>query len=234
MEGSDQQSITMEDGTYLLAGLSTASQIIIKAMQDGEVFQSSMAMPVTPRPTLEGVDFWGHRSVVPRAPTRVLTVTPRYNSSDVATPVQLTAQVWNNTQAESVFVPMGDTWNYLDTGVNPGTSWMDESFDDSAWASGVAELGYGDSQATVVSYGSNAADKHTTTWFRRRFSVTDASEVSRLKLSVKRDDGVRVFLNGSEIARDNLTLGTVSSGTEAWNEISSTYEEILIHFAVDR
>ncbi|MDC0271091.1 PKD domain-containing protein [Akkermansiaceae bacterium] len=233
VEGSDQQSITMEDGTYLLADLSTASQITIKAMQDGEVFQSSMAMPVTPRLDLEGVDFWGHRSVVPRAPTRVLTVTPRYTLSDVATPVQLTAQVWNNTQAESVFVPMGDTWNYLDTGVNPGTSWMDESFDDSAWASGVAELGYGDSQATVVSYGSNAADKHTTTWFRRRFSVTDVSEVSRLKLSVKRDDGVRVFLNGSEIARDNLTLGTVSSGTEAWNEISSTYEEILIHFSVD-
>ena len=233
VEGSDQQSITMEDGTYLLAGLSTASQIIIKVMQDGEVFQSAMAMPVTPSPTLEGVDFWGHLSVVSRAPAQVLTVTPGFASADIATPVQFTAQVWNNTQTENVFVPLGDTWSYLDTGVNPGTSWIDASFDDSAWASGVAELGYGDSQATVVSYGSDGGDKHITTWFRRRFSATDVSEVSRLKLSVKRDDGVRVFLNGSEIARDNLTLGTVSSETEAWNDISSNYEGILIQFAVD-
>ena len=233
VEESGQQSITMEDGTYLLAGLSTASQITIKAMQDGEVFQSSMVMPVTPRPALEGLDFWGHLSVVPRAPAQVLTVTPSYTSADITTPIQLTAQVWNNTQAQEIFVPLGDTWKYLDTGEDPGRSWIDASFDDSAWASGVAELGYGDSQATVVSYGSDASDKHITTWFRRRFSATDVGEVSRLKLLVKRDDGVRVFLNGSEIARDNLTLGTVSSETEAWNDISSTYEGILIQFAVD-
>jgi hypothetical protein len=192
-----------------------------------------MVMPVTPRPSLEGLDFWGHLSVVPRAPAQVLTVTPSDTSADIATPIQLTAQVWNNTQAEEIFVPLGDTWKYLDTGEDPGRSWIDASFDDSTWASGVAELGYGDSQATVVSYGSDASNKHITTWFRRRFSATDVSEVSRLKLSVKRDDGVRVFLNGSEIARDNLTLGTVSSETEAWNDISSTYEGILIQFAVD-
>ena len=233
VEESGQQSITMEDGTYLLAGLSTASQITIKAMEDGEVFQSSMVMPVTPRPALEGLDFWGHLSVVPRAPAQVLTVTPSVTSADITTPIQLTAQVWNNTQAQEIFVPLGDTWKYLDTGEDPGRSWIDASFDDSTWASGVAELGYGDSQATVVSYGSDASNKHITTWFRRRFSATDVSEVSRLKLSVKRDDGVRVFLNGSEIARDNLTLGTVSSETEAWNDISSTYEGILIQFAVD-
>lgn len=233
VEESGQQSITMEDGTYLLAGLSSASQITIKAMQDGEVFQSSMVMPVTPRPALEGLDFWGHLSVVPRAPAQVLTVTPSYTSADITTPIQLTAQVWNNTQAEEIFVPLGDTWKYLDTGEDPGRSWIDASFDDSAWATGVAELGYGDSQATVASYGSDASNKHITTWFRRRFSATDVSEVSRLKLSVKRDDGVRVFLNGSEIARDNLTLGTVSSETEAWNDISSTYEGILIQFVVD-
>ena len=233
VEGSDQQSITMEDGTYLLAGLSTSSERTIGAMLDGEVFEPSVAMPVTPGPTPELVDFLGHRSVVPGAPAQVLTVTPGDTSTDMATPLQLSAQVWNNTQVEDILVPLGDTWNYLDTGVDPGATWMDASFDDAAWLSGAAELGYGDSQATVVSYGSDSADKHITTWFRRRFSVTGVSEISRLKLSVKRDDGVRVFLNGSEIARDNLTLGTVSSGTEAWNDVSSTYEGVLLYFAVD-
>ncbi len=39
------------------------------------------------------------------------------------------------------------------------------------------------------------------------------------KLSLKRDDGIRVFLNGSEIARDNLTSGTVGASTKANNEV---------------
>ena len=233
VEGSDQQSITMEDGTYILAGLSSSSERTIGAMLDGEVFQPSVAMPVTLGATPELVDFWGHSSVIPGAPEQVLRVTPDDTSTETATPVQLLAQVWNNTQVEDILVPLGDTWNYLDTGVDPGTTWIDASFNDAAWLSAPAELGYGDSQATVVSYGSNSADKHITTWFRRNFSLSNVGEISRLKVSVKRDDGVRVFLNGSEIARDNLTLGTVSSGTEAWNDVSSTYEGVLLHFAVD-
>ena len=233
VDGSDQQSITMEDGSYLLAGLSTSSGTTIGAMLDGEVFQPSVAMPVTPNPTLEGVDFLGHLSMVPGAPAQVMTVTPNETSTDTANPVQLAAQVWNNTQADELLVPLGDTWSYLDTGVDPGASWTELGFDDAAWLSGAAELGYGDTQTTVVSYGADSSDKHITTWFRRKFSVANVGEVSRMKLSVKRDDGVRVFLNGTEIARDNLTTGTVSAGTEAWNDVSSTYENILIHFSVD-
>lgn len=233
VEGTDQQSITLEDGSYILAGLSTSSGRTIGAMLDGEVFQATMAMPVTPNPILEGMDFLGHLSVVPGAPAQVMTVTPDKTSTDTATPVQLSAQVWNNTQADEDLIPFGDTWSYLDTGVDPGATWTQLGFDDAAWLSGAAELGYGDGQATEVSYGADSSDKHITTWFRRKFTVANASEISRLKLSVKRDDGVRVFLNGTEIARDNLTTGTVSAGTEAWNDVSSTYENILIHFAVD-
>ncbi|MDA7888596.1 PKD domain-containing protein, partial [Akkermansiaceae bacterium] len=233
VEGSRQQSITLEDGSYLLAGLSTSSGTTIGAMVDGEVFQSSMAMPVTPNPTLEGVDFLGHLSEVPAAPSQVLTVTPGDRSTDTATPVQLSAQLWNNALAADVMVPFGEIWNYLDTGVAPDATWMELGFDDASWLSGPAELGYGGGEATVVSYGADSANKHITTWFRRKFTVANTGEVSRLKLSVKRDDGVRVFLNGTEVARDNLTTGTVSAGTEAWNDVSSTYEDILIHFAVD-
>ena len=233
VQGTNQQSITLEDGSYVLAGLSTSSSWTIGAMLDGEIFQSAVAMPVTPNPTLEGVDFLGHLSVVPGAPAQVMTVTPEKTSTDTATPVQLTAQVWNNTQAEDDLIPLGDTWSFLDTGVDPGPSWTQLGFDDAAWLTGAAELGYGDSQNTVVSFGGNSLDRHITTWFRRKFTATNVSEITRLKLSVKRDDGVRVFLNGTEIARDNLTTGIVSSATEAWNNVSPTYEDILIHFGVD-
>ena len=100
-------------------------------------------------------------------------------------------------------------------------------------SSGAAELGYGDIQTTEIGFGGDAANKHITSWFRRTFSVADAAEVSRLKLTLKRDDGIRVFLNGTEIARDNLTTGTVSATTKASNDVSSTNEDALLTYAVD-
>ncbi len=41
-------------------------------------------------------------------------------------------------------VPLGSVWKYLDNGSDQGTNWIAPNFDDSAWASGPAELGYGD------------------------------------------------------------------------------------------
>ncbi|MFT5408655.1 MAG: hypothetical protein ACI9NC_001365 [Verrucomicrobiales bacterium] len=233
LEGSDKQSITLDDGSYAMAGLSTASSTTLSAMFDGEVFQSALAMPVTPNPLLEGVDFFAHSSEIPEAPVQQISLSPHLAATDTSTTIQLTANLWDNSLAEDLLMPFGDTWKYLDTGVDPGASWIDQGFDDSAWLDGAAELGYGDSQATEISYGTDTANRHITSWFRRSFTATDVPAVSRLKLSLKRDDGVRVFLNGTEIARDNLTTGTVSSTTKASNDVSSSNEETLLHYTVD-
>ena len=233
IEGTDTQSITLADGSYLMAGLSTASGTTLGAMLDGEVFQASVAMPVLPDPIKEGVDFLGHSTVLPAAPAQALTVSPHVAATDTGSPVPLTAVLWDNTEAADLLVPFGDTWNYLDTGVDPGETWTAAGFDDSAWLAGAAELGYGDSQATEIGYGGDPANKHITSWFRRTFTVADAAGISRLKLSLKRDDGIRVFLNGTEIARDNLTTGTVSATTKASHDVSSANEEVLLHYGID-
>jgi hypothetical protein len=233
VEGSDRQSITLEDGSYIMSGLSISSSTVLGAMFDGDVFRSVVTMPLTPNPELRGVDFFGHAPAPAGAPVEAMTLSPHRASTDTASTVQLVAQVWDNAIAEDGLIPFGDTWSYLDTGVDPGAAWNTAAFDDGAWLSGSAELGYGDSQATVVSFGADSNAKHITTWFRRTFTATNVGEVSRLKLSVKRDDGVRVFLNGTEIARDNLTTGAVSAGTKASNDVTSSNEEILIQFNVD-
>ncbi|MFB0908363.1 MAG: hypothetical protein QMB03_08825, partial [Spirosomataceae bacterium] len=41
-------------------------------------------------------------------------------------------------------IPSGSVWKYYDQGDVGTPSWKDNNFDDSAWASGNAELGYGD------------------------------------------------------------------------------------------
>ncbi|HKE02135.1 MAG TPA: metallophosphoesterase, partial [Planctomycetota bacterium] len=45
---------------------------------------------------------------------------------------------------ETTLVGAGSTWKYLDGGAIAGATWMQPGFDDSSWASGPAQLGYGD------------------------------------------------------------------------------------------
>ncbi|MBN1652702.1 MAG: metallophosphoesterase [Deltaproteobacteria bacterium] len=107
--------------------------------------------------------------------------------------------------APMVLVPAGSRWRYLDDGRELGQDWVTAEFDDSAWSSGPAELGYGDGdESTTVGYGPNAYDKHMTTYFRHHFAVSDPSSVAALSLSILRDDGAVVYLNGVEVYRTNL------------------------------
>ncbi|MCK4913301.1 MAG: lamin tail domain-containing protein [Planctomycetes bacterium] len=130
------------------------------------------------------------------------------------------------------FIAQGADWKYLDNGSDQGTAWQALAFDDSSWASGPAELGYGDGdEATVVSYGGDEDDKYITTYFRNTFDVNDASQVSDLTLEILRDDGAVFYLNGTEIDRDNMPTGTIDYQT-----VATTYtphETTFFGFPVD-
>jgi hypothetical protein len=117
----------------------------------------------------------------------------------------------------STLLARGANWKYLDTGVNAGTAWREPGFDDTTWASGLAELGYGDGdEATTVSFGPNSSTKYITTYFRRAFNVTDPSVFSSVSMWLLRDDAGVVYLNGSEVFRSpNLPTGTISYNTLA-------------------
>ncbi|MCP5056481.1 MAG: hypothetical protein GY937_07100 [bacterium] len=65
----------------------------------------------------------------------------------------------------AVLVPAGSTWSYLDDGSDQGTAWRDPLFDDTGWAIGPAELGYGDGgESTVLGYGPDPNDKYVTSY----------------------------------------------------------------------
>ena len=113
-------------------------------------------------------------------------------------------------------VAQNAAWRYLDDGSNQGTAWRNPGFVDSGWASGPAELGYGDDDlGTVVGYGPDEDNKYITTYFRRTFTAPDPATITNLFLEVHRDDGVVVYLNGTEILRDNMPGGTITFTTEA-------------------
>jgi hypothetical protein len=124
--------------------------------------------------------------------------------------------------ATEALVPWGSTWKYLDDGSDQGTAWYDPSFDDSSWASGPAELGHGRGDpATVVNWG--LGERHTTHYFRHTFNVSDVSNYRGLHLGIKRDDGAVVYLNGNEVCRDNMPIGTVTYATRASHTVGSSH-----------
>jgi hypothetical protein len=135
------------------------------------------------------------------------------------------------TGTGATLVVAGADWRYLDDGSDQGTAWRAPGFDDSDWQSGPAQLGYGDGdEATVVSFGPDANAKFITTYFRHTFDATDASLYDGLTLSVLRDDGVVVYLNGTEVFRSNMPGGAIGYTTTALTAIGGA-DELAYHSA---
>ena len=107
-------------------------------------------------------------------------------------------------------IATGSVWRYLDNGTDQGTAWRQLAFNDGIWSSGPAQLGYGEGdEATVVSFGTDPANKFITTYFRRPFNVPSVAGMTKLKARLIQDDAAVVFLNGVEVFRGNLPPGPV-------------------------
>jgi hypothetical protein len=134
--------------------------------------------------------------------------------------------------ADVTLIPAGAIWKYLDNGTDQGTAWRAAGFDDSSWASGAAQLGYGDGdEATVVNSGPGS--KYITTYFRRSFDVADPAAAGSLALRTLRDDGAVVYLNGTEVWRSNMPAGAIGYQTLAAVAVGLPQETTFYGASVD-
>ncbi len=139
-----------------------------------------------------------------------LTATSKVSVLVIAGPV-FTTMIESNT-----------VWRYLDDGSDQGTAWSLPGFNDSAWLSGAAELGYGDGdEVTLLGFGPEDQNKYVTDYFRQTFTVTGAGDYTNLVVRVRRDDGAIVYLNGTEVFRSNMPEGAVDYRTFAGGNIGS-------------
>lgn len=137
-----------------------------------------------------------------------------------------------------VLAPKRSTWKYLDTGANLPVLWRSGSYNDSGWAAGPAPLGYSDANgempATTVSYGPNPDSKFVTTYFRRSFELSNPGSFKTLNVSLQRDDGAVVYLNGTPIMTNNMpTGGAIDYLTFASTAVGSVDEVTFYDQAVD-
>jgi uncharacterized repeat protein (TIGR01451 family) len=121
------------------------------------------------------------------------------------------------------YLAYGASWKYLDNNTRPA-GWEGAAFDDATWASGNAELGYGDGdEATIVSFGPSSTTKYPTTYFRRQVTIPNVSAHQFYRLDIEYDDGYVIYINGVEAARGNMPTGAVAHTTYA----SSAIEDIV-------
>jgi len=123
-------------------------------------------------------------------------------------------------------ISTGSSGKYLDDGSDQGTAWQAIGFDDSAWSSGPAQLGYGDGdEVTTNSYGPDGSNKYITTYFRHSFVLTNAPAFQSLTLNLLRDDGAIIYINGTEVRRDNMPDGAVDNRTTTSSIVGGADED---------
>ncbi len=127
-------------------------------------------------------------------------------------------------------VSTGSDWKYLDDGSDQGTVWYSPGFDDSAWRSGRAELGYGDGGEGTVVNGGPTNNHYVTTYFRKSFTATKVAWYLGLRLRLLADDGAVVYLNGVEVCRSNMPAGTITYTTLATANLGGADESTFVGF----
>jgi hypothetical protein len=88
-------------------------------------------------------------------------------------------------------------------------------------------------RATVVSFGPNSGAKYITTYFRRAFVLADYAGFTSLDLRVMRDDGVVIYLNGTEVYRNNMPSGAPGYLTLASTSLGGVDEYTFVSSPVD-
>jgi len=118
----------------------------------------------------------------------------------------------------TVLLSNGSLWKYWDEGVDPGATWKDIGFNDTGWSNGIAEIGYGDTDANrpeitvsrqiVGTPGTPSAITNATQLFRTHFNVANPSSSTGVVVRLMADDGAVVYINGNPVANLNMTAGT--------------------------
>ncbi|MGH1490854.1 MAG: hypothetical protein ACRBK7_15930 [Acidimicrobiales bacterium] len=126
-------------------------------------------------------------------------------------------------RVHDMMIDNGEAWRFDDSGSDLGTSWRAAAYDDAAWSSGNAPLGFGEGdEGTVLTLGN-------VTYYARKTFQFDGVVPDSLDLRLKADDGAVVYLNGVEVLRDNMPDGIIGPNTTAVTWRSGAAEDFARH-----
>ncbi len=137
-----------------------------------------------------------------------------------------------NNGAPSFLIQSNAVWRYYDIGDEPastnGKTWRDVGFADQSWSNGPAILGYeGFPDINPVAtetrrwVSGTSGAQVATTYLRHSFNLISSADITQLVVNLLRDDGAIVYLNGTEILRDNMPAGPVDYSTYSSSVVGS-------------
>jgi len=126
---------------------------------------------------------------------------------------------------EKVLIPFGAPATALvpsDDALEPDSElpdtqrpWTQEGPDILRWQTGTTGVGYDYGELIGLDV-SRMLNFNTTVYIRVPFVVEDPSAIQSLTLRMRYDDGMIAYINGQEVARDNVP----APGTETWNSLA--------------
>ena len=120
--------------------------------------------------------------------------------------------------SNSTVVLITNTWRYNDSGTDLGTLWRAAGYNDTAWPTGAA-LMYFNTGSLPAPTNTAFTPGRTTYYFRTSFNFSGSTTNLALNLRTVVDDGAVFYLNGVEIYRQNMPLGSVVYSTSATSPI---------------
>jgi len=112
-----------------------------------------------------------------------------------------------------------DVWRYTVPNSPVSTSWITLGFNDASWNTGQGGFGYGDGDDNTVIPASISC------YQRIIFNIIDINAIDEVLLNIDYDDSFVAYLNGVEIARNNIT----SFSQPPYNQLSDGLREALLY-----
>jgi hypothetical protein len=134
---------------------------------------------------------------------------------------------------DAVLIPKGAAdWMYQALRAEPSGDWRGLDYAETNWVTGkTAPIGFGNIGASgaYVSLGTvlttseqgSSSDRTRTVYFRHHFQTADPNSIKSLSLSLMRDDGAVVYLNGQQVGRSNIDTGTTTGGFVGYSTLAS-------------
>jgi hypothetical protein len=118
------------------------------------------------------------------------------------------------------YVPTGSDWRHVYTEAGPSGDWAARTYDDGSWGNGNAPFGWG--QANISTPLTSNAPKPAVSFYRKTFTVEKASAVTALQITTRADDGIVVYVNGTEVGRTRVDPGPAGARTYANAAVSAS------------
>lgn len=136
-----------------------------------------------------------------------ITATDSTAATTVEGPIAFSVQQTTATP-DVELIAQDASWQYYDLGQTPpeaaGVIWYGTAYDATTWPSGPAQLGFGDGETTTISSIDADGDRLITAYFRHDFSIADPAAFDEVAVTMLRDDGAVIYVNGQQWTRTNM------------------------------